>query len=58
MEIILNLVLYLTSHTDLESSEERNMQLSIKRAQSVWDELAYEGIERTRVEVANYGYLS
>lgn len=49
------LVLYLTSHTDLESSEERNMQLSIKRAQSVWDELAYEGIERTRVEVANYG---
>ena len=47
----------LESHTDTQSSDSFNMQLSTRRSQAVWDVLAYNGIERTRVEVANYGRL-
>lgn len=46
---------YLTSHADPGSTPDRNMQLSIKRSQAVWDALVHEGVERTRVEVANFG---
>lgn len=49
------LKVYLTSHADTGSSSDRNMKLSIKRSQAVWDALTLEGIDRTRIEVANFG---
>jgi outer membrane protein OmpA-like peptidoglycan-associated protein len=45
----------LESHTDPESNETFNMNLSMKRSQAVWDALVYRGVDRTRIEVANYG---
>ena len=47
----------LESHADPESSESFNMQLSMRRSQSVWDALVFNGVERTRIEVANYGEI-
>lgn len=49
------LMLDMSAHTDSLSSVESNMRLSVKRSQAVWDVLAYNGVDRTRVEVANYG---
>jgi len=49
------LILDMSAHTDSLSSVESNMRLSIKRSQAVWDVLAFNGVERTRVEVANFG---
>ena len=47
----------LESHTDPESSELFNMQLSMRRSQSVWDALVFNGVERTRIEAENYGEI-
>lgn len=47
----------LESHADPESSESFNMELSKRRSQSVWDALVFNGVERTRIEVANYGEI-
>ncbi|MBP6610687.1 MAG: OmpA family protein [Paludibacter sp.] len=49
------LILDMSAHTDSLSSDESNMRLSMKRSQAVWDVLALNGVERTRVEVANFG---
>lgn len=49
------LILTVTAHTDSTSTQESNMRLSMKRSQAVWDMLAYNGVDRTRVEVVNYG---
>ncbi len=53
--LCLNLIL--ESHTDPESSESFNMQLSMRRSQSVWDALVFNGVERTRIEAENYGEI-
>lgn len=49
------LIVQLESHTDTESSDAFNMELSIDRAQSVWDALVFQGVDRLRIRVANYG---
>jgi cell division protein FtsN len=49
--------LILESHADPESSESFNMQLSMRRSQSVWDALVFNGVERTRIEAENYGEI-
>lgn len=51
------LSIVLESHTDPESSESFNMQLSMRRSQSVWDALVFHGVDRTRIEVENYGEI-
>jgi len=51
----LNIIL--ESHTDPESSDDFNLQLSMRRSQSVWDALVFNGVERTRIEAENYGEL-
>ncbi len=51
----LNIIL--ESHSDSESSESFNMQLSMRRSQSAWDALVFHGIDRTRIETENYGEI-
>lgn len=45
----------LASHTDCRGSDEYNMELSQKRAQSVVDYLAFQGIERKRLIARGFG---
>jgi len=51
------LKLILESHADPESSESYNMQLSVRRSQSVWDAVVLNGVDRDRIETENYGEL-
>ena len=45
----------LSSHTDCRGTDEYNLELSQKRAQSVVEYLIYKGIDSTRLIAAGYG---
>jgi outer membrane protein OmpA-like peptidoglycan-associated protein len=47
----------LEGHTDATGSEEYNLELSRKRAQSVANQLATEGVNATRFTIMGYGEL-
>lgn len=50
-----NINVIVGGHTDYIGSEAYNMQLSIKRAQAVYDYLAAKGIATDRMKVVGYG---
>jgi outer membrane protein OmpA-like peptidoglycan-associated protein len=45
----------LEGHTDASGSDEYNMDLSEKRAKSVWNQLATQGVNPTRFTIMGYG---
>jgi peptidoglycan-associated lipoprotein len=53
-----NITIELMSHTDSRDTEEYNLDLSQKRAQSVVDYLIAKGIERERLTARGYGEAS
>lgn len=53
-----NVTIELMSHTDSRDTEEYNMELSQKRAQSVVDYLIEKGISRDRLTAKGYGETS
>jgi peptidoglycan-associated lipoprotein len=53
-----NVTIELMSHTDSRDTEEYNMELSQKRAQSVVDYLIAKGIQRDRLTAKGYGETS
>ena len=53
-----NVTIELMSHTDSRDTEEYNMELSQKRAQSVVDYLIGKGIDKMRLTAKGYGESS
>ncbi len=50
-----NIIIELSSHTDMVGDEKANMELSQKRAQSVVDYLISKGIDKDRLVAKGYG---